>query len=170
MLLSEEANRTELQGLKTVLHNMPMPVYCRTSGNKIAYANRVFAGLYGMQVSELIGSYHNFLLKCDMCPDNSTTICPHRVERDNRHNLLALETQQLVDYTETAMLADGTQVLFRCTEKPIVLGLFKYTTVVYMFPMQADGTVLLDTDGDGTLSKQDLCPSDPPELSSTLTI
>ena len=32
MVVSEEAKRTELQGLKTVLNALPMPIYARTSG------------------------------------------------------------------------------------------------------------------------------------------
>ena len=47
------------------------------------------------------------------------------------------------------------QVIFKCTEKPITLSMFKNTTVCYMFPMRRDGSVLLDTDGDGVLSRAD---------------
>ena len=32
MLLAEEANRTDLKGVKAMLNHMPMPVYCRTAG------------------------------------------------------------------------------------------------------------------------------------------
>merc|ERR1712086_458089 len=65
MVVSEEAKRTELQGLKTVLNDLPMPIYARASGNKIAFANRVFAGLYGTTPDALVGSCKNYVLVCN---------------------------------------------------------------------------------------------------------
>ena len=62
----------------------------------------------------------------------------------------------LQEYDEDAILADGTHVTFRCSEKRVELALFKETTVVYMFPLSKDGSMLLDTDGDGTLSALDM--------------
>ena len=38
------------------------------------------------------------------------------------------------------------------------MSVFKHTCVVHMFPMRQDGSVLLDLDGDGQLSKLDLGP------------
>ena len=75
------------------------------------------------------------------------------------HNILALQEEMVQEYEEEAILADGTEVTFRCSEKPVELSLFKETTVIYMFPMTKDGSMLLDTDGDGTLSAQDFTRS-----------
>ena len=47
------------------------------------------------------------------------------------------------------------QVVFQCTEKPIQLSTFKRTTVVHLFPIRKDGSILLDTNGDGELSNLD---------------
>eukprot|EP00658_Telonema_sp_P-2_P040397 TRINITY_DN28899_c0_g1_i3.p1 TRINITY_DN28899_c0_g1~~TRINITY_DN28899_c0_g1_i3.p1 ORF type:complete len:797 (-),score=211.14 TRINITY_DN28899_c0_g1_i3:369-2759(-) len=167
ILLSEEANRTELKGLKTILNDMPMPVYCRTEGNKIAYANKVFAGLYGVAPFSLVGSYKNYLLKCNECDPNQTTSCQHSKERPIEPNRRALEMTTMQEYTEEAILRDGSKVVFRCSEKEIQLSLFKHTTVVYMFPMSDDGSVLLDTDGDGMLSKQDMPGPNPNAVSGS---
>jgi len=153
MVVSEEAKRTELQGLKTVLNDLPMPIYARTSGNKIAFANRVFAGLYGTTPDALVGSCKNYVLECNQCDGSSR--CPHKVHRNNKYNLEALKTGKTLVYTEFGLLTDGTEVIFKCTEKPITLSMFKNTTVCYMFPMRRDGSVLLDTDGDGVLSRAD---------------
>merc|ERR1711971_275321 len=56
MVVAEVAKRTELRGLKAILNESPMPVYVRTAGNKIVFANTVFAGLYGLEPDQLVGS------------------------------------------------------------------------------------------------------------------
>ena len=115
------------------------------AGNKIAFANKVFAALYGELLAvptmfmllhtdiddkcctpeDLIGSYHNFLLRCDEC--DGKTRCTHRRLRylptaylvlhhlpigcrNVQYNRDCLETNKPVEYEELAILKDGLQV------------------------------------------------------------
>jgi len=169
MLLSERAAHTELRGLNSILNDSPMPIYVRTSGNKIAFANTVFAGLYDTTPDRLVGSYQNYRLHCSKCPDQwceGTDPCwkYHKEMRSLEHNEAAIKGDKPVEYEEYAILKDGTEVNFNCTEKKVEISLFKNTTVVYMVPINKHGGVLLDTDGDGQLSKQDQSPAIKPTL------
>jgi len=172
MLLSENSTNTELRGLNSILNDSPMPIYVRTEGNKIAFANTVFAGLYDTTPESLIGSNRNYHLHCSQCPDQwceGTDPCwkYHKKMRSNEHNLAAIKGDKPVEYEEYAILKDGTEVNFNCTEKKVEISLFKNTTVVYMFPINKQGRVLLDTDGDGKLSKHDQSPAIKPTLGPT---
>jgi len=172
MLLSESSTDTELRGLNSILKDSPMPIYVRTEGNKIAFANTVFAGLYDTTPEGLVGSNKNYHLHCSQCPDQwckGTDPCwkYHKKTRTNEHNLAAIKGDKPVEYEEHGILKDGTEVTFHCIEKKVEMSLFKNTTVVYMFPINKQGRVLLDTDGDGKLSKHDQSPAIKPTLGPT---
>lgn len=149
MLSSEASTSVENAGIRDIVHSMPIPVYCRTSANKIAYCNTVFAGLYDKSPQELIGSYLNILVMAN----------EELVERDLQWNKLALEAQGAVEYTEEGVLLDGTQVIFNCTEQPVTLPNFSNTTVIYMNPTDMSGKALMDRDGDGRLASDDMAPA-----------
>ena len=111
-LTGELDSKVEKEGVRDIVYSLPMPVYCRTSVNKIVYCNRIFAAMYGMKPNDMNGTCSNAILK----PNLDLTLqenCANQdlwPRRDLKSNLKALKTNEPQHYEETGVLPDGLKL------------------------------------------------------------
>jgi len=174
------ASEAELSPMEEMVQSLPMPVYVRTSGNRIAFCNDLFSHLYGVKddkctdgrcqcTNDIVGDCSNFKLTKEYweakSKDKDATVY---LQKNNdgtprpfdERPMTNLKNKKKSEYTSDEFLKQENslmEVVFKCNEKPVKYAQWGDCTVVYMIPLLAEtGSILLDINYDGSLNYQDV--------------